>query len=222
MELRNISKIIGLASLFVGSLVTANFTSAKIALLSVPFIGSFTYPTGILAYSVTYVVTDVVNEVYGPDVAKEFVKWGFVTIIVAQILALLTVSATGTEFGIPIEYHNSVFTASTNIILGSITAYYISQNVDIMLFDRLKSVTRGSHLWLRNTVSTGTSQLVDAVVFTAVAFVIAPLLIAGEMQLSIVAAAATIPAQYILKLGYATLDTPIVYVATYVLGDTNE
>lgn len=210
-----ISNLIRLVSVFIAALVTANFTSAKIA--SLPEIASgvvsssLLYPTGIVAYAVTYLVTDSVNEVYGEDVAKKIVKSGFVALIIAQLLAFITVKSSGTPAGIPPKFHNAVFSSSANIVIGSLFAYYVSQNVDVKLYQKFKTITSGDHLWFRNTASTSISELIDAVLFSAVAFIIAPMVLGFGTQLSISAVAATLPAQYTLKFLCAVGDTPFVY-----------
>ena len=83
--------------------------------------------------------------------------------------------------------------------MGSLVAYVVSQNWDVRVFHKLKEMTGGRHLWLRNNVSTMTSQALDTVIFITIAFYgvlpVVPLIIG----------------QYIVKLLIAALDTPFIY-----------
>jgi Uncharacterized conserved protein len=105
---------------------------------------------------------------------------------------------------------------STNVVFGSLVAYLLSQNWDVSVFHRLRAATDGSALWLRNLVSTGTSQLLDTVVFTLVAFWVAPALGVGQ-ALPASVLGSLIVGQYVLKLLIAVVDTPLVYAAVGVV-----
>ena len=85
------------------------------------------------------------------------------------------------------------------IVLGSLVAYVVSQNWDVRVFHKLKEMTDGRHLWLRNNVSTMTSQALDTVIFITIAFY------------GVLPVVPMIIGQYIVKLLIAALDTPFIY-----------
>ena len=100
--------------------------------------------------------------------------------------------------------------ASTGVVAGSLLAYLVSQNWDVFVFSRLREVTDGRSLWLRNLVSTATSQLLDTVIFVTVAFLLFQGLPVGVVI-------ELIAGQYLFKLLLAGLDTPIVYLVVGVV-----
>ena len=99
-------------------------------------------------------------------------------------------------------------------IAGSLLAYVVSQNYDVVVFDALSNYTDGRRLWLRNVVSTGTSQAIDTVIFVGVAFWVLPQYLGGgvDPEASVVLSLAV--GQYLLKLLIALADTPFVYLIT--------
>ena len=88
------------------------------------------------------------------------------------------------------------------IVLASMIAYLISQNNDVLVFHLLKKVTKDKHLWLRNNGSTMISQALDSAVFVSIAF-------AGTVPGGVLWE--LIYVQYVIKLGIAVVDTPLVY-----------
>ena len=89
------------------------------------------------------------------------------------------------------------------LVLGSLIAYIVSQNSDVLIFHYVRRVTAGRHLWLRNNASTTVSQAIDTVLFISIAFGgTVPLATLGTM----------IVTQYVLKVCIAAIDTPLVYV----------
>ena len=98
-------------------------------------------------------------------------------------------------------------------------AYVLSQNWDVLVFHRLRTATDGDHLWLRNLVSTGTSQALDTVVFVGVAFGVAPAVLGIGAALPTPVLVQLAVGQYLLKLAIAVADTPFVYGTVRLLRD---
>jgi hypothetical protein len=209
---------IALAALFVTALVTAQVTAAKVLAfelpMTLPLVGpELAFPGAALAYALTFLATDCYTELYGKRSAQVLVNVGFVM----NFLVLALVWSTILGPGVDPEFSATFATAlgaSTNIVAGSLLAYVVSQNLDVLIFHRLADATEGAHLWLRNIGSTGTSQLVDTVIFVGVAFWVFPQYvgIGPDFQPSIVVS--LIAGQYLLKLLIALLDTPFVYLIT--------
>jgi len=106
----------------------------------------------------------------------------------------------------------SALAPSTNIVLGSLLAYIVSQNWDVFVFHWIRDYTAGQYLWLRNIASTATSQAIDTVIFVGVAFLIAPSVFGIGDALPTQVIISLILGQYLLKVLIAVIDTPFVYL----------
>ena len=106
------------------------------------------------------------------------------------------------------ESFDSVLGLAPRIILASFVAYLISQHHDVLAFDMWKKVTKGKFLWLRNNASTFVSQFIDSVIFITIAFAGIP---GGPSLIEMILA------QYFIKLMIAILDTPLIYMLTYLI-----
>lgn len=189
-----------LLSLFIGGLVMAAVISSKIIVVF-----GLTVPAGVLAYSVTFAVSDAISEVWGKEVANEVVTCGFVTLLFITGLAWLAVEWPAAPFYQNQDAYAGVIGSTPRIVAASLLAYMVSQKHDIWLFHLLKSRMGGRSLWLRNNVSTMLSQLIDSTIFVTVAFYgILPI---GEVILG----------QWLVKLLIAFCDTPVVYMIVGLL-----
>ena len=205
-----------LAALFITSLITAQLIAVK--LLAVPFPGSLPIvggsvlvPAGVLAYALTFFASDCYAELYGRRPAQIMVNVGFGMNFVMLALVWLAIAAPGSPAGVDPATFESVLGLSTNIVLGSLGAYIVSQNWDVIAFHVIGDWTDGEHLWLRNLGSTGTSQLIDTAIFVLLAFFLVPSALGIGQALPGAVLVQLIVGQYILKLLIALLDTPFVY-----------
>jgi uncharacterized integral membrane protein (TIGR00697 family) len=201
---------VALAALFVTALVTAQVTAAKVVAFglpaALPLAGDrLLAPAAVFAYAVTFFASDCYAELYGRRAAQVLVNVAFVMNFVLLGLVWLAIAAP-TFQGSPVAggAFADVLGASTGVVAGSLTAYVVSQNWDVFVFDRLRGATGGAHLWLRNVASTATSQFLDTVVFVTVAFLLFQGLPLGQVLGLLVG-------QYAVKLLIAVLDTPFVY-----------
>jgi uncharacterized integral membrane protein (TIGR00697 family) len=209
---------VALAALFVASLVTGQLLAVKVLALpapvAVPFAGAtLLAPAGIVAYALTFFASDCYAELYGKRSAQAVVNVGFLTNFVWLGLLYAAVSLPGSRAGVDPDAFASVLAPSANVVVGSLLAYAVSQNWDVIAFHGLREATDGEHLWLRNVGSTATSQLLDTVVFVVVAFSLAPLASGVGNRLPGAALLALIVGQYAVKLLIAVVDTPLVYAA---------
>jgi len=207
---------ISLVSLFVTSLVVAQLTAAKVLAFQLPFSlpvtgSTLVLPGAALAYALTFFATDCYGELYGRRAAQVVVNVGFAMNFVLLALVWSTIQAPAAQSSIDPATFRTVLGASTNIVLGSLLAYVVSQNWDVLVFHRLRHATDGEHLWLRNVGSTATSQAIDTVIFVSVAFFLAPTLLGVGVALPGSVVAALVVGQYLLKLLIALVDTPFVY-----------
>ncbi|MEW9699170.1 queuosine precursor transporter [Paenibacillus sp. SI8] len=125
-------------------------------------------------YGTIYLTTDLLNEKYGEKEAKKAVWFGFFTLIMTIIIMQMAMVFTpeGSEMGKASQTSlETIFGLLPRIALGSLTAYLVSQFLDVRIYTYLKKVfSARNQLWIRNNGSTGISQLVDSLVFCSIAF----------------------------------------------------
>ncbi len=191
-----------LLGMFVTSIVTANLLGSKFT----EFLG-LKVSVGILAYAVTFPITDIVTEVYGKEEGKRFVTAGLVSSLFTFILLAAFLSLPWSPVSrVDQETYYRVFSASLRIVAASLLAYAVSQYHDVWAFHLWKKATRGRHLWLRNNASTMVSQFIDTMVFNFAGL----LYLTPRLTLPVVLQIALL--SYAAKLILAALDTPFVYL----------
>ena len=186
------------------TITTSLLISAKIT-----SIFSLTFTVGAFSYAITFVITDAISEVFGKDEANKLIYFGWSAYAIVILFTQLAVYLPSADFWIENQAaYETVLGVVPRIILGSLCSYTISQYYDIWAFHFLKIVTKGKHLWLRNNLSTISSQLIDTVIFVTIAFYgIVP----DDVLLSMIVG------QFIIKLCIALGDTPIVYALVFWL-----
>jgi len=215
---------VALVAVFVTALVTAQPTASKLLAfdlpISLPVTGSeIVLPGAALAYAVTFLASDCYAELYGRRAAQVMVNVAFGMNFLFLALLWSTIAAPA---AIPpqAEQFEAVLAPATNIVLGSLLAYVVSQNWDVIAFHAIRKRTGEERLWLRNIGSTATSQAIDTVIFVSVAFYLAPHLLGVGDPSSLSLVASLIVGQYLFKLLVAVLDTPFVYaIVGYVRAD---
>ena len=202
-----------LSCLFAGAVVAANLMGTKV----IPFftIGSYqmTGSVGIFLFPLSFLITDIVAEIYGPRATRALVTGTLmILVMVLGITALATVLPPADRFAGQNTEYVSVFRSSLRITFASIVAFTMSQYHDVWAFDFWKKRTKGRFLWLRNNASTIVSQLIDTVIFMLIAFWgVTERFTIGYVLGSMV------PAYYLLKVFAAFLDTPLVYLGVRLL-----
>ncbi len=197
-----------LSGIFIASLVTCNLIANKFVTVDLGF-KVFIVSAGILPYPLTFLVTDLISELYGQRKANLVVFSGFI----ASLFVLLFLWLGGQFSSIPDslvtdEIYNSVFQNAWRLIAASMIAYLFAQFVDVRIFHFWKKLTNGKHLWLRNNGSTIASQLVDTTLVICILFV-------GVWNTDQILSA--IIDGWIFKMLMALLDTPIIYAIIYLL-----
>ncbi|MBN2237705.1 MAG: queuosine precursor transporter [Bacteroidales bacterium] len=151
-----------LVAIFIASLVASNLIFQKFFTWTPFGIYTFELSVGILPYPITFIVTDIISEIYGKRRANQVVAMGFVASLFTLAIIIVANYAPATSWS-PID--NSTFTkvfGFTFIAVGaSMAAYLSAQFIDVQLFHFWKKLTNGKHLWLRNNGSTFASQFID-------------------------------------------------------------
>lgn len=208
-----------LAALFVTALVTSQLTAAKVLAFPIPFSLPFTgsslvLPGAALGYALTFFASDCYTELYGKRAGQRLVNVAFVMNFVLLGLVYSTIAAPAAQSSIDPAQFTAVLGASTNIVAGSLVAYLVSQNWDVYVFHAIRAYTGREKLWLRNLVSTASSQAIDTVIFVGIAFYLLPRFAGIGPRLPTAVVLGLIVGQYLLKLGIAVIDTPFVYLVT--------
>ena len=196
----------GLYTAVVLGIILGNLQGGKISELEL-FGYSFTASMGAILYSGIYFATDVLNEKYGKREADRAVMLGFFANVAVMITLLISIQFKPSNLiGSAAEVHNSIATLagySPAFVIGSLTAYLVSQRFDVWFFHKIKSYTGESKLWLRNNLSTITSQLMDTLIYQFT-WVIA-------VGMSFQDAFALAAVKYIFKVIIALIDTIFIY-----------
>lgn len=197
-----------LTGLFISALVTANLIFQKFFTWSPFGWYAFELSAGIIPYPVTFLVTDIVSEIYGRKMANRVVLAGlFASLFMLLIIVVASVAPATAYSPVSDEEFNTVFGFTFVAVAASLMAYLLAQFLDVQIFHFWKRKTRGKHLWFRNNASTFTSQLVDT--FTVLAllcsFGVIPWALFGMLLIN----------GYLFKVMVALLDTPVIYVAVW-------
>ena len=197
-----------LAGIFIASLVTCNLIANKFVTVDLGF-RVFIVSAGILPYPLTFLVTDLISELYGQRKANLIVFSGFI----ASMFVLLFLWLGGQFNAIPSsivgdDTYNMVFQNAWRIIAASMVAYLFAQFIDVKIFHFWKKLTDGKHLWLRNNGSTVASQLVDTTLVICILFV-------GVWEPNQIFSA--IVDGWLFKMLMAFIDTPIIYGIIHLL-----
>jgi uncharacterized integral membrane protein (TIGR00697 family) len=202
-QLANLIYLI-LAALFIASLVVSNLIFQKFFYWE-PFGGyRFEISVGILPYPITFLITDILSEIYGKKKANQVVIAGiFASFFSMLIILVADFSPAIDNSPINDETFHQVFGLSALAVFASMVAYLFAQFIDIKIFHFWKQLTKGKHLWLRNNFSTFTSQFIDTftVLFLLCAFKILPWDMFNSLLIS----------GFVFKVIVAALDTPILY-----------
>ena len=189
-----------LAGLFVAALVTADLIGGKFFR-----VGSVDLSVGMLAFPLTFVLTDVLNEFYGPQGARRVTYVGLGAAVFAFVVINVALALpTSPESPLGDGQFRGVFGWSGRLYVASLTAYTVGQLLDIVVFTALRRRTGHRLLWLRATGSTLLSQLMDTLVVNFV-------LLAGEKPPGFILTVAR--DSYVTKIVVALALTPLIYAA---------
>jgi len=195
----------GLYTAVVLGIVLGNLQGGKVSELTL-FGYSFTASMGAILYSGIYFATDVLNEKFGREEANRAVMLGFVANVAVMITLLISIQFKPSDItGSALEVHNAISTLagySPIFVVGSLTAYLISQTFDVWFFHKIRSYTGESKLWLRNNLSTITSQLLDTMIYQFT-WVMAGMDIKTAFLIAVT--------KYVFKVFIAGIDTIFIY-----------
>ena len=210
------NNLIILITLFVSALITSNIISSNGMIFTNLYIGNIQLlaPAAVLAYAITFLMTDIIGQIWGKKQANFTVLCGFIAQCLCTILIYFT----------PIIFKrwfvgSDTYTALNSLgwfTIGSLVAYSCSQTWDVFIFHKIKDWAKdkfgeekyNKQRWLWNNGSTMTSQIIDTIIFIGIGFGIG-LHMSGNDLLGLMIG------QYCIKFVIALLDTPFFYLFTH-------
>ena len=167
---------------------------------------------GVLLWPLEFIMTDIVNEYYGPKAVRRISYIAIALISYAFLMFYIAIKVPPADFwlgsnvdgGVPNMQNafNGVFGQGMRIIIGSLVAFFVSQLVDVTVFHKIKKITGEGKVWLRATGSTLVSQLVDSYIVLFIAFT-------GKFTWQQILAIGIV--NYIYKAIMAIILTPLIY-----------
>ena len=167
----------------------------------------------IVWYPLTFLITDIVSELYGPRRASYLVIMGFGMSVVLLVFSLIGISLAPAELWPLQEDYANIFGPVWRLLFGSMAAYLLAQLIDVKLFHFWKRLTKGRHLWLRNNGSTIVSQLIDSMTVNFIFLYKNPTVFTGDFW-DVFQVATNV---YFLKVLIALLDTPFCYLGVRLI-----
>jgi queuosine precursor transporter len=190
---------------FVTILLLSNVLGAgKVAVIDLPGIGSWPFGAGILFFPVSYVIGDILTEVYGYARARRCIWAGFGALLFMAFMAWVVVALPPAESWHGQAAYEQIFGQVPRIVLASIVAFWAGEFVNAYVLARMKIWTKGRHLWSRTIVSTVLGQGVDSLLFYPLAFYG----VWDNQTLLVV-----LFTQWVLKVGWEAILTPVTYAA---------
>ncbi|WP_072303788.1 queuosine precursor transporter [Cellulophaga fucicola] len=205
-----------LGALFITSLVVSNLIFQKFFIWQpfgdVTIFGAtlFEISVGVLPYPVTFLLTDLISEIYGKKSANQIVVAGIFASFFSLLIVWLASASNATGWS-PVSntMFNDVFGNTILAVTASMLAYLFAQFIDIQVYHFWKKLTKGKHLWLRNNFSTFFSQFVDTCTVL--------LLLCSFGEIGWDKFTGLLISGFIFKIIIAFLDTPFLYLLVYIM-----
>ena len=202
-----------LAALFIASLVTSNLIFQKFFYwypfdITIFDVKLFEVSVGLLPYPITFLITDVLSEIYGKKKANQVVIAGIFASFFSLLIIYVSKNVPATSWSqVDDKTFLNVFGAAPLAVFASMLAYLFAQFIDIRVYHFWKKLTKGKHLWLRNNFSTFTSQFVDTL--TVLVLLCSFEIIAWNKFWGLLIGGV------VFKMIIAALDTPILYLIVF-------
>lgn len=181
-------------------LLLSNITAGKMWAVT----DQITLPAAVILFPVTYILGDIFTEVYGFAKARRLIWLGFALSFFAVVIYLITIALPHPGYWENQPAYEAVMGTTPRVALASFAGYLFGEFSNSIVLSRLKVATKGKHLWMRTILSTVIGEGFDSVIFITISFW-------GTMDNSVVLQ--MILFQYLFKVGYEVLFTPLTYLA---------
>jgi queuosine precursor transporter len=196
---------------FVTILLLSNVLGAgKVAVIHLPVVGEWPFGAGILFFPISYVIGDVLTEVYGFARARRCIWAGTAALLFMAFMAMVVVALPPARDWTGQSAYEQVFGQVPRIVFASILAFWAGEFTNSIVLAKMKLWTRGKHLWTRTIGSTVVGQGVDSLIFYPLAFWGA----AGWTNDLVITVLLT---QWVLKVGWEAILTPVTYAVVGLL-----
>ncbi|MBS3141394.1 queuosine precursor transporter [Candidatus Woesearchaeota archaeon] len=193
-----------LIALYVAFVLISNIIAYKIVAFNLGFI-TFFATAATLVFSVTFLLTDIVNEKFGRKETHKMIFLAFITQVAVAFFIWLALNLEPAPFWGDQEIFEKILGFAPRIMLASWIAFLISENTDAFIFSWFKKVTKGKHLWARNIFSSIPAMALDTVIFVSIAFYgVQPL---WPLIIGVVA----------IKWGIGVINIPFMYLNRWIM-----
>jgi queuosine precursor transporter len=190
---------------FVAILLLSNLIGAsKPSYVTLPIIGEWSFGAGVLFFPISYIIGDVLTEVYGYANARRVIWTGFAALLFMAFMAAVVVALPPAAGWPGQEAYEFVFGNSWRIVLASMVAFWAGEFANSFVLARMKVWTKGKHLWSRTIGSTFVGQGLDSVIFYPLAFY-------GLAGWPIEQLWQVVLSQWAIKTAWEALLTPVTY-----------
>lgn len=204
--------------LFGALLITSNCIASKVWNTGIPFMGgTITLTVGVISYPLTFLITDVIGELWGKAKANIAVRYGFIAQVIATGIIIAARYFAPVDAGVQ-EAYVTLLGQQWVFVIASLVAYLCSQSLDVKLFHTIRDKYIAKHgstkggRWIWNNVATITSQFVDSVLYATIAFGLGfGWLFDSSQRIALVG---MILGQWLFKVAVALCDTPFFYLLT--------
>ena len=194
-----IQKLDLLLAAYIAAIVSAELLGAKIFQL-----GFLKASVGIFVIPLTFTINDIVTEVCGKERARSFIKSGLYILIGLALYIFLSISLPPAgRFASANPAYIEVFSKSLRITLASLTAFFLSERLDVYIFSKIRQKLGKNKLWLRNNLSNFIGMLFDTTLFMFLAFYTA-----GSFNFIL----SLIWPYWLLKCLMSVIETPFTYL----------
>lgn len=205
-------------AVFCIGLVISNVVTGKLIDIPINLFGHhIQLPGAAHCYMLTFLMTDVIGEIWGKKEANQCVRYGLICQVIATFLIVLTQFLPAVDPEMQVHYE-ALLGQNWIFVVGSLVAYFCSQSWDVFFFHKIrdkfvaKNPDNRKYRWIWNNLSTMTSQIIDTVIFIGIAFGIGFKWLWTPGMLPVLGG--MIVGQYLLKFLLALADTPFFYLLT--------
>lgn len=194
--------------------ITALFAANTLGMKLMPFLFDSRLSVAVFSFPIVFLMTDVVGEIYGENIAKQFVYAGFLSLVMFIAFSYLSLWMPWAEDGTWVkDSYEQVFGISIRMAIASLVAFIVSEYQDVVSFFFFKDKLGAGRFWLRSFLSNVWSQLLDTIIFFSIAFV-------GVYSLDILIR--LIITWWLFKVLMGALYTPLSYLGLYLLKDNSK
>jgi len=202
---KDYKKILVCLTLYISSLFAANTLGIKL----MPFLFGTHLSVAVFSCPIIFIMTDVIGEVYGKKMAKNFVLAGVVSIVIFLFYSLISTITPWAKEGLwARDGYNLIFGVSARFSIASLVAFIVAEYQDVISFFFFKKYTGDKYFWLRSNLSNLWSQLLDSTIFMLIAYL-------GILPIKTILL--IIIPWWIYKVFMGFIYTPLSYLAIYLL-----